>query len=358
MVQSRRKVPNLYLTIDSYGAYIHVKDEMFEIILRSGGSEVKRLFSPKKITTLSLNQGAAISGSAAELALKNNIDIIFLDRFNDPVGRVWFPGLGSTTKIRKAQLFASVSGKGLDFVKSWLVAKTGNRIEFLQGLKKHRPERKKEIELVITQLNSGIEKINSIVGDSISVVADELRGIEGSQGRIYFQMLGTLIPEDFRFESRSFRPAKDHFNAFLNYSYGILYGKIEKALIIAGIDPYLGFLHRDDYNMLSMVYDFVEPFRAYCEEAVFKLFSQKKAAKKHADSVINGVQLNKEGKQLLVEQMTKIFSEDKQKYKNKNQTLDNIIRLEAHSFAMKLTGIKFDPENFSHIYSSEFEITE
>lgn len=344
----------MYLTVDSYGAFIHVKDAMFEIIIRSGEKEIKRLFSPKKITTLSLNQGASVSGSAVELALKNNIDIIFLDRFNDPVGRVWFSGLGSTTKIRKAQLFASVTEKGLFFVKSWLTHKTQNRIDFITKLKKHRPESKKNIDATLAQMDFYLQKFASVNGEKTADVSDDLRGLEGTQGRLYFQLLSELIPVEFKFDGRSFRPAKDHFNAFLNYSYGVLYGKIEKALIIAGIDPYLGFLHRDDYNMLSMVYDFVEPWRAYCEETVFKLFSQKKVAKKHADPVLNGMQLNKEGKALLIEELTKTFSETKFKHKNKNQTLDNIIRLEAHAFAAKLLNENFDYSEFKHLFSSEF----
>lgn len=345
----------MYLTIDSYGAYVHVKDGMFEIIIRNGPQEIKKLFSPSKITTISLNQGAALSGGAAELALMNNIDIIFLDRFDDPVGRVWFPGLGSTTKIRKAQLYASVNGEGLKMAAFWLKTKAEGRLDFISRLKKHRPDKKKMIDEAMAAINDGVAKLGSFDPKSSDDPAALLRGIEGSQGRVYFTLLGELIPSDFRFEGRSFRPAKDHFNAFLNYSYCVLYGKIEKALVTAGIDPYLGFLHRDDYNMLSMVYDFVEPFRVHCEEAVFKLFSQKKVALKHADKVLEGVQLNKEGKALLIEELTKVFTENKQKYRNKNQAVENIIRLEAHSTAMQLLKKDFNPADFEHIFTSQMQ---
>ncbi len=345
----------MYLTIDSYGAYVHVKDGMFEIIIRNGTQEIKKLFSPSKITTISLNHGAAISGGAAELALMHNIDIIFLDRFNDPVGRVWFPGLGSTTRIRKAQLYASVNGEGLKMAAGWLKAKAAGRLEFIERLKKHRPEKKKLIDEAISAIKDGVVKLTNFNAATSEDPAALLRGIEGSQGRVYFSLLGELIPSDFKFEGRSFRPAKDHFNAFLNYSYGVLYGKIEKALVIAGIDPYLGFLHRDDYNMLSMVYDFVEPFRVYCEESVFKLFSQKKVAIKHADKVLEGVQLNKEGKALLIEELTKVFTENKQKYRNKSQAVDNIIRLEAHSTAMQLLKKNFNPVDFEYFFTTQFQ---
>ena len=38
---------------------------------------------------------------AMKLAMDNNIDVISLDEFGDPFGRVWHSKLGSTTLIRK-----------------------------------------------------------------------------------------------------------------------------------------------------------------------------------------------------------------------------------------------------------------
>ncbi len=32
---------------------------------------------------------------------------------------------------------------------------------------------------------------------------------------------------------------------------------VEKACIIAGLDPYVGFIHTDHYNKLSLVFDFL-----------------------------------------------------------------------------------------------------
>jgi len=60
----------------------------------------------------------------------------------------------------------------------------------------------------------------------------------------------------------------------LNYAYGILYGKIEGALIRAGIDPYIGVMHRDEYNRPVLVYDVIERFRVWADYVVFGLASQ------------------------------------------------------------------------------------
>jgi len=79
------------------------------------------------------------------------------------------------------------------------------------------------------------------------------------------------MPVSYQFEIRDRQPAKDPFNALLNYSYGILYGKIEGALIKAGIDPYVGIFHRDDYNRPALVYDIIERYRAWMDYVVVQL---------------------------------------------------------------------------------------
>ena len=77
----------------------------------------------------------------------------------------------------------------------------------------------------------------------------------------YFEALSSILPEKYKFKSRSRNPAKDEFNAMLNYGYGVLYSMVEKACIIAGLDPYIGFLHTDNYNKKSLVFDVIELFR-------------------------------------------------------------------------------------------------
>lgn len=60
----------------------------------------------------------------------------------------------------------------------------------------------------------------------------------------------------------------------LNYGYGLLYGKIEGALIKAGIDPYVGIFHRDDYNRPVLVYDIIELYRVWVDYVVYGLVFQ------------------------------------------------------------------------------------
>jgi CRISPR-associated protein Cas1 len=336
------------LFIDTLGAYIHVKDAMFEVSIPQENSIKKTLISPKKLTSILLSQGSTISHSVIKLAMINNIDIIFLENDGEPIGRVWHSKLGSTTKIRKNQLIASLNEIGVKYIKVWISTKLQNQIDFIKWLKKHRSEKALYLDEKIENIIQYLNEINELKGNTVQEISDSLRGYEGVAGRQYFETLSDVLSDEYKFNGRSSRPAKDQYNAFLNYSYGVLYSRIEKALIIAGIDPYIGFLHRDDYNQTSMVFDFIEPYRIFSDEVVFKLFSAKRVNKSHTDEIANGFTLNKEGKNILMESFLKFIDEDKILYKGRNQTRNNIIQFDAHHFANELINKKTDYKEFEN----------
>jgi CRISPR-associated protein Cas1 len=328
----------MQLIINTYGTYVHVKDELFEVTLTKDGEKEKHHFASQKVTSILMSKGAAISTDAVILAMKNNIDIIVFERDGMPVGRFWHSKPGSTSKIRKQQLEASLNETGVFWIKNWLTGKLDNQTELLKRLKNHRPATADLIQEKIDAITALKTKMKDVKGAKIDEMDDTLRGLEGTAGRIYFQILSSLLNERYQFEGRSFRPAKDPFNAFLNYSYGVLYSRVEKVLVIAGLDPYVGFMHRDDYNMKSMVFDFIEPYRTYADEVVFKLFSAKKVNDSHADAITNGVSLNAEGKNLLLQSLMQFLDEDKIRYNGRNQTRMNAMQMDAHQFANKLIG--------------------
>ncbi len=326
----------MQLIINTWGTYVHIKDELFEVTLPKDGEKQKHHFASQKVTSILMSKGAAISTDAIILAMKNNIDIIVFEYDGMPIGRFWHSKPGSTSRIRKQQLDASLNQAGVFWIKSWLSAKLGNHVEFLKRLKNHRPATAETIQEKIDIISTLKTKIEKQEAEKIDEVDSSLRGFEGTAGRIYFQVLSSLLNERYQFEGRSFRPAKDPFNAFLNYAYGVLYGRVEKVLVIAGLDPYVGFMHRDDYNTKSMVFDFIEPYRIYADEVVFKLFSAKKVNDSHTESITNGISLNAEGKNLLMQSLMKFMDEDKIRYKGRNQTRMNAMQMDAHQFANQL----------------------
>jgi len=325
------------LVINTYGSYLHIKDDMFEVIVpQDKGVKQKHYFAFRKIKSIFIHKGAAMSTDAIIAAVKNNIDIVVLENNGTPVGRFWHSRPGSTTRIRKKQLQASVGPQAVRYVKQWLARKLDNQIDFMKRLKKHRASKAELIQETIDKTEALKQKVLEVRADRIDQIEDSLRGWEGTAGRLYFGLLSQLLPERYRFNGRSFRPAKDPFNAFLNYAYGILYSRVEQALVIAGLDPYTGFMHRDDYNTKSLVFDFIEPYRIMAEEPVFKLFSAKKVNDKHTDKITGGYSLNDNGKALLTQHFFKFFEEDKIRHKGRNVSRATALQLDAHAFAQEL----------------------
>ena len=327
----------MQLYITTYGSFLHIKDGMFQVkYTDEGGETVKKKIPPKKVSAIVLDKGTSLTYEAVKTALSHNIDIVFAEGDGAPIGRVWHSKLGSTTRIRKRQLEASMSTEAIPWVKKWVTDKINNQIDFIKELKKHRKAKAGQINDVLEKMESLIQKIEKLEGETVADIADSIRGYEGTAGRYYFGLLSSLLSKEYQFKGRSYRPAEDPFNAFLNYGYGILYSRIEKAIMIAGLDPYVGFLHRDDYNQTSFVFDFIEPYRPFVDLTVYRLFSGKKINKDHYYEITNGIGLTKEGKKLIVENFIQRFDTDKIRYRGRNQTRMNAIQQDAHTFANKL----------------------
>ncbi len=95
---------------------------------------------------------------------------------------------------------------------------------------------------------------------------DTLRGLEGVGTKYYFDVFDKLIladKENFKFDSRNKRPPLDRVNSLLSFVYVLLSHDVESALESVGLDPQVGFLHRDRSGRSSLALDMMEELRAY-----------------------------------------------------------------------------------------------
>ncbi|MDR1741102.1 MAG: type I-C CRISPR-associated endonuclease Cas1c [Synergistaceae bacterium] len=95
---------------------------------------------------------------------------------------------------------------------------------------------------------------------------DVLRGKEGDAARHYFDVFDHMIvaqKEHFRFTERNRRPPTDNVNALLSYVYSLLTNDIESALEGVGLDPAVGYLHRERPGRPSLALDMMEEFRSW-----------------------------------------------------------------------------------------------
>ena len=321
----------MQLVINTYGSYLRKKNNCFLIKNDSNIFEV----SVNKVDSILITTSAYISTDAVKFAVDNNIDIVFLDHFGDPYGRVWHSKLGSTTLIRRRQLEIYDKPAGLNFARKWISAKIGNQVKLIKKLKSTRKDDDAaNFDEYINKIANLKEKLKDLDG-TIDERRMDIMGIEGMASKTYFEAINSVMPTRFRFDGRSRNPAKDEFNCLLNYGYGVLYSKIEKACIIAGLDPYIGFMHTDNYNKKSLVFDLIEPFRIYVDKTVVYLFSKRKVKEEYFDKIPGGLTLNKSGKAVLIEELNKNF-EKKIEYRGRDVKVKNTIFLEFHRIANEL----------------------
>lgn len=259
----------MHLVINTYGATLQKENDLFVISTPEG----KQTFPPDVVKSISISKAARITSDAIILAIKHQVEVLFVNDMGNPEGRVWSVQYGSISNIRKAQVNFLYSKAALPWVKELIYHKMDNQVALLLAIQPE-PESSQAFNIFKSAINS-IEdykkKVRDLEGEYISDVAPTIRGWEGAAGKRYFQSIALLMPESYHFETRDRQPARDPFNALLNYAYGILYGKIEGALIKAGIDPYVGIFHRDDYNRPALVFDIIEKYRSWMDYIVIQL---------------------------------------------------------------------------------------
>ena len=269
-----------------------------------------------------------------KLAVENNIDILVVDDFGDPYGRFWQSKFGSTANIRRKQLEVFGTSKGIEIAKQILINKIKTCTEHLEDLKIKRESKREFLDSQIKEMKKYIYQIKLVEGD-VNTKRGTLMGYEGNAGKIYYQTLSELMPKEFKFEKRSMHPAEDEFNAMLNYAFGILYSKVEKACIIAGLDPYIGIIHTDNYGKKSLVFDIIENYRYLASRTVFSLFTQKRVQRYFFKRDSKGTLLNSDGKKLVVESFYNRL-EKKVRYNNRNISNLDKIQFDCHELANSL----------------------
>lgn len=327
---------NLHIT--RFGTKIAVKDGLFELSWFDDNQVLqKETHSPLTVKSLWVQEGAIMTIAAQLLALEHTIDLVLMDQHGMPQARVQGFELHTTPSVQKAQVIVSVGVHAVAFVKYWTAVKMQNQADFLDKLKARRDRRKQRLlETQSLEIRKLRKQVLALDGKQVKDIAEELRGFEGAAGQLYFQTLSDVLPDEYRFNGRSRMPARDPFNAFLNYGYAILYGKTEQALLLAGIHPCIGFLHRDGYRIKSMVFDLIEPYRVWIDRVVFRLFSRKIVSSNHTAARDGGLYLNTPGKKLLTDTLKEYFDEKKEELDNVMVNREHFLRQSAVRFARRL----------------------
>lgn len=286
---------------------------------------------------LIVDNGVSISSDAVRVCAEEGIPIHFLSGTGYVHAGIYSAGLTGTVLSRRAQLTAYSTPKGLQLALAYVRAKLENGINLLRYTGKYRKETQpavfEEISLVAPELRDALAELDKIAGPDIETVREQVLSIEGRAAQRYWRTIGLLIPSELHWPGRETRGARDPFNAALNYGYGVLYAQVERALVLAGLDPYGGFLHADRPGKPSLVLGAIEEFRQAVVDRSIIAFVNKGSALDQDDAGLLTEQVRRRIAEKVRERL-----ESTELYEGKRQALRIILQSQARHAATFLRG--------------------
>ena len=176
------------------------------------------------------------------------------------LARVQGPVSGNVLLRREQYRRSEDETSAAEVARSVVIAKVANCRTVLLRAAREKPDGEASSELDAAALRLGrlIEELQK------PKPLDTVRGHEGDAARVYFEVFDHLITESkeaFFFRGRSRRPPLDNLNALLSFLYTLLTHDVAAALEGVGLDPAVGYLHRDRPGRPSLALDLVEELR-------------------------------------------------------------------------------------------------
>lgn len=284
----RKLLNSLYVT--SPDAYMNL--DGMNIVVKVGGEERIRVPLINLESIVSFGHAGA-TPALMHACAENNIGLSFLSENGKFLARIGGRVRGNVL-LRRMQYRAADNADFCLSINSVIVAgKIENSRKVIERHLRDYPD--KEYTEKLKRVSS-LLKASKV--ESYRAKDDfELRGIEGDAAKNYFSAFDNLIlneDEKFRFLGRSRRPPKDIINAMLSFVYTILAHDVESALESVGLDPYVGFFHKDRPGRASLALDMMEELRAYLgDRLVLSLVNRGQiSSKDFMDNNPNGVIMN------------------------------------------------------------------
>ncbi|NWF65685.1 MAG: CRISPR-associated endonuclease Cas1 [Chloroflexi bacterium] len=329
------------LIADVFGSHIGKYSERLKVTQGEAVLAQAPLLHLESVTITS--KGVSISADAIRACAERGIPIHFLSGTGTAYASLYSSGLIGTVLTRRAQLEAYHTRRGCELAFAFAYGKIQNQATLLKYAAKYRkekePETYQEVRRLIAEVLDHLAELEGLVvvarHDNLFIdeVREQLMSVEGRAAQRYWQGIRHLLPPDYPWPGRQGRGARDPFNSALNYGYGILYGQIERAIVLAGLDPYGGFIHTDRPGKPSLVLDLIEEFRAPVVDRTMLGLVNKKAALERDEQ---GYLTDKTRRQLASKVLERL--ESTEAYEGKRHTLRGIIQMQARQMAAYLRG--------------------
>lgn len=201
-----------------------------------------------------------ITTPALHLLLAEGVEVVLLSQAGHFLGRLVGPESGQGSR-RVAQVLRSRDAAfALATAQAIVRGKLHNLRVFL--LRYARRLDAPEVRAAADSMTALIERVPR------TTALSSLMGVEGQGTALYFGVWKSLLKTPWRFDKRVRRPPTDPVNVLLSLGYTILAQNVQGAVLAAGLDPYIGFLHQLSYNRPSLALDLMEEFRPLIVDSV------------------------------------------------------------------------------------------
>ncbi|MBE9236149.1 type I-D CRISPR-associated endonuclease Cas1 [Anabaena aphanizomenioides LEGE 00250] len=220
--------------------------EAFVVTLKQeDGTWKKHKIAAQTVNEIVLMGNPQVTGDAFTYALELGMPIHYLSSFGKYLGSA-LPKSSRNGQLRLAQYQVySDPVKRLELVKTIVTAKIHNQYNVL-----YRHNEK----------DNPLKERKSLVKNQQTL--DQVRGVEGLAAREYFACWQNMVGKQWTFNGRNRRPPTDPVNSLLSFAYALLQSQVMAAVNVAGLDPYIGYLHEVHHGQPAMVLDLMEEFRA------------------------------------------------------------------------------------------------
>lgn len=321
------------LIITEYGAFISLYSQRLRVTVKESLLLEAPLLHLKTVQIHT--RSASISAAAVGACCEAGIPIHFIDHVQGNVATLISPTLTTVVTTRRHQIAALDNQLGVDAAKQIAAGKIRSQAANLRYL-----ARRQEASIADELQQTGIDllgygdQLERATADTLDEVRNQMMGIEGYCAQRYWGVVGKLFPPEYGWHGRIGRHATDPLNCLLNYGYGILYGEVQQALVIAGLEPYVGLLHTDRPGKPSLTLDLIEEFRApIVDRTVIGLANRHYEVKFEKETG----RMEREFRKLYAEHiLSRLHAQGI--YEQKRYTLRSIIQMQARKLAAALRG--------------------
>jgi CRISPR-associated protein Cas1 len=202
---------------------------------------------------------------------ERGVGLSFLTEHGRFLARVQGPVAGNVLLRREQYRRADDLSFSARMAASCVLGKVANcRTALLRAMRDH------EDKVDLAALREAIDRLSASIRrlqeDGLSL--DAARGVEGDAARVYFGVFDHLIVRDkahFFLHQRNRRPPLDRINCLLSFLYTLVLHDIRSALETVGLDPAVGYLHRDRPGRAGLALDLMEEFRPMADRLALSL---------------------------------------------------------------------------------------